>query len=62
MEEEVIKPVLNEVLQELKELKQEQAETIKVVFEIKDRVKIMQQNITKLCLAEYFFGCLSSLQ
>jgi len=48
MEGEVIKTVLNEVLEEFKEVKQQQGETLKVLFEIKDKVASFEEKLTGL--------------
>ena len=48
MEEEVIKTVLNEVLEELREVKQQHAGILKVLFEMKDKIAVFEQKLTVL--------------
>ncbi len=51
MEEEVIKTVLNEILEEFKEAKQQQIETGRILFEIKDKVDAFEENINDIKIA-----------
>ena len=46
MEDEVLQTVLTEVLQELKEVKQQQAETAKALFDMKNKVGGFDQKLT----------------
>ena len=48
MEEEVIKAVLNEVLEEFKEVKQQQSQTLKILLEMKDNVAGFEEKLTRL--------------
>jgi hypothetical protein len=51
MEQEVLQTVLTELLQELKEVRQQQAETAKALLEVKNKVGAFEQRLSEVKVA-----------